>query len=368
MAIVWERDALKQYLSDAFEAAAEHSILIDRFLENAYELDVDAVSDGNSVVIAGVMQHIEEAGVHSGDSATVIPPYMISQRDQDRIRRRTIELARALKVVGLMNVQYAIAAGELNVLEVNPRASRTVPYVSKATGVAFAKIAALAMAGRSLAEQGLRAEPRPPRYFVKAPVFPFSRFPAEDTVLGPEMKSTGEVMGSAETFGEAYSKALLGAGVAFPASGTAFVSVNNHDKRPVVVQLVKELIDLGFKLVATRGTRDFLQSHGVPAELVFKVHEGRPNIVDLMINDQISLVINTPMGKSAFYDDTYIRRTSLQRSIPCLTTLFAAAACVEGIRESRESSGELLSLQEQHGIAGERSNPRLILSPETVGS
>ena len=350
MAIVYEREVLKQYLAEAFAAAGEHSILIDRFLENAYELDVDAVSDGKSVVIAGVMQHIEEAGVHSGDSTTVIPPYMISQRDQDRIRRRTIELARALNVVGLMNVQYAIAGGELYVLEVNPRASRTVPYVSKATGIAFAKIAALVMAGRSLSELGLRSEPKPPRYFVKAPVFPFSRFPAEDTVLGPEMKSTGEVMGSAETFGEAYSKALLGAGVAFPSGGTAFVSVNNHDKRPVVIQLAKELRDLGFVLVATRGTREFLQSHGIPSDLVFKVHEGRPNIVDRMINNEISLVINTPMGKSAFYDDTYIRRTALQRNLPCLTTLFAAAACVEGIRESRESGSELLSLQEQHGM------------------
>ncbi len=350
MATVFDHDALRQYMMYAVEAAPGQPILVDRFLENAFEIDVDAVSDGNDVVIAGVMQHIEEAGIHSGDSTTVIPPYMISQRDQDRIRRRTVELAKALNVVGLMNVQYAIAGGELYVLEVNPRASRTVPYVSKATGVPFAKIAAQVMAGKSLAELGLRHEPRPPMYYVKAPVFPFNRFPAEDTVLGPEMKSTGEVMGSAETFGEAYSKALLAAGVAFPSSGTAFISVNNYDKRPVTVQLAKELTDLGFALVATKGTRDFLEANGVAASLVFKVHEGRPNIVDLMINNEIALIINTPMGKSAFFDDTYIRRTALQRNLPCITTLFAAAACVEGIREGRLGASETKSLQEQHGL------------------
>ncbi|MEO8215677.1 MAG: carbamoyl-phosphate synthase large subunit [Acidobacteriota bacterium] len=350
MATVYDRDALRQYMVDAVEASPDHPILIDRFLENAFELDVDAVSDGETVVIAGVMQHIEEAGIHSGDSTTVIPPYLITQRDQDRIRRRTIELARALKVVGLMNVQYAIADGDLYVLEVNPRASRTVPYVSKATGIAFAKVAAKVMAGQSLRDLGIQTEPKPNRYYVKAPVFPFGRFPEEDTVLGPEMKSTGEVMGSSETFGEAYAKALLGAGFALPTGGTAFISINDQDKRPVTAQLARELKDLGFRLVATRGTREFLQANGVQSDLVLKVHEGRPNIVDLMINDEISLVINTPMGRSAYYDDTYIRRTALQRNLPCITTLSAVAACVEGVRELAAGGSQATSLQEQQGL------------------
>jgi carbamoyl-phosphate synthase large subunit len=350
MATVYDDEALRRYAGEAAEAAPGHPILIDRFLENAYELDVDAVSDGKQVVIAGIMQHIEEAGIHSGDSTTVVPPYMIAPRDQDRVRRRTMELARALDVVGLMNVQFAIAGGDLYVLEVNPRASRTVPYVSKATGVQFAKIAARAMAGESLESLGLRAEPKPGRYYVKAPVFPFSRFPAEDTILGPEMKSTGEVMGSSETFGEAYAKALLGAGMAIPASGTVFISLNDHDKRSMAIQLARELRELGFRLVATHGTHDFLKSHDILSAPVFKVHEGRPNIVDLMINGEISMVMNTPMGKSAYYDDTYIRRTALQRNIPCVTTLFAAVAITEGMRDLRSAPGEITTLQEQHGL------------------
>jgi carbamoyl-phosphate synthase large subunit len=349
MAIVYDREALREYTRYAVEAAPGQAILIDRFLEDAYEIDVDALSDGTTVVVAGVMQHIEEAGIHSGDSTTVIPPYMISTSDQDRIRRRTVELANALEVIGLMNVQYAIADGELYVLEVNPRASRTVPYISKATGVPFARIAAQVMAGKTLVELGLTAEPKLERYYVKAPVFPFSRFPAEDTVLGPEMKSTGEVMGSSETFGEAYGKALLGAGIVLPTSGTAFISINDNDKKPPIIRLARDLRELGFDIIATRGTAEFLQKNGVEAALVFKVHEGgRPNVVDRMINDEVALVINTPLGRSAFYDDTYIRRTALQRGIPCITTLSAVTACVEGIRSKKRGGGELLSLQEQH--------------------
>jgi carbamoyl-phosphate synthase large subunit len=301
-------------------------------------------------VIAGVMQHIEEAGIHSGDSTTIIPPYIITQRDQDRIRRRTIELAKALNVVGLMNVQYAIAHNDLYVLEVNPRASRTVPYVSKAMGVPFAKIAAKVMAGMTLRELELTSEPRVDGYFVKAPVFPFGRFPREDTVLGPEMKSTGEVMGSSPSFGEAYAKALLGAGVALPRGGTAFISVNDNDKRPVIAQLAKDLMALGFKVIATSGTREFLEHHGVEAGLVWKVHENeRPNIVDRMINAEVTLVINTPLGRKSFYDDTYIRRTALQHGITCLTTLSAATAAVDGIRSLREGAATITTLQEQHG-------------------
>jgi len=349
MAIVYDESNLREYVGYAMEAAPGHPILIDRFLEDAIELDVDAISDGKDVVIAGVMEHIEEAGIHSGDSTTVIPPYIIGLREQDRVRRRTVQLAKALNVIGLMNVQYAIYHGDLYVLEVNPRASRTVPYVSKATGVPFAKIAAKVMAGMSLQELGLTHEPRVADYFVKAPVFPFGRFPHEDTVLGPEMKSTGEVMGSAATFGEAYAKALLGAGIDLPLHGTAFMSVNDNDKRPVVVQLAKDLTQLGFKVVATSGTRDYLQNNGVEAGLAFKVHESeRPNIVDRMINGEVTLIINTPLGKKSFYDDTYIRRTALQHSISCLTTLTAATAAVDGIRSLREGLKTITTLQEQH--------------------
>jgi carbamoyl-phosphate synthase large subunit len=349
MAIVYDEPNLREYVGYAMEAAPGHPILIDRFLEDAIELDVDAISDGKDVVIAGVMEHIEEAGIHSGDSTTVIPPYIIGLREQDRVRRRTVQLAKALNVIGLMNVQYAIYHGDLYVLEVNPRASRTVPYVSKATGVPFAKIAAKVMAGMSLRELGLTFEPKVKDYFVKAPVFPFGRFPREDTVLGPEMKSTGEVMGSAPTFGEAYAKALLGAGIDLPREGTAFMSVNDNDKRPVIVQLAKDLAQLGFRVIATSGTRDYLQNNGVESGLAFKVHEAdRPNIVDRMINGEVTLIINTPLGKKSFYDDTYIRRTALQHGISCLTTLTAATAAVDGIRSLREGIKTITTLQEQH--------------------
>ncbi|HYI10121.1 MAG TPA: carbamoyl-phosphate synthase large subunit [Thermoanaerobaculia bacterium] len=352
MAIVYDEHDLRGYMQRAVEAAPGHPILVDHFLEDAIEIDVDAVSDGNDVIVAGVMEHIELAGIHSGDSTTVIPPYIIGARDQDRIRRRTIELAKALNVIGLMNVQYAIQHGDLYVLEVNPRASRTVPYVSKATGVSFAKIAAKVMAGKTLRELGLTGEPRVDGYFVKAPVFPFNRFPREDTLLGPEMKSTGEVMGSSPHFGEAYAKALLGAGTRLPLEGTAFISVNDNDKRPHVVHLAKELASLGFRLIATGGTREFLLKNGVEAVSVPKVHEGRPNVVDMMINGDIALAINTPFGKSAFVDDTYIRRTALQMNIPCITTLTAATACVEGIRSLKEGVSTFAALQEQHVAAG----------------
>jgi carbamoyl-phosphate synthase large subunit len=348
MAIVYDELTLARYMAQAVEAAPGQPILVDHFLEDAIEIDVDAVSDGTDVIVAGVMEHIELAGIHSGDSTTVIPPYIIGARDQDRIRRRTVELAKALNVLGLMNVQYAIQLGELYVLEVNPRASRTVPYVSKATGVSFAKIAAKVMAGHSLRSLGLTSEPRVDGYFVKAPVFPFNRFPKEDTVLGPEMKSTGEVMGSSPTFGEAYAKALLAAGTRLPLEGTAFISINDNDKRPHVVHLARELTALGFRLIATGGTREFLMKNGVESELVWKVHEARPNIVDRMINGEVALAINTPFGKSAFVDDTYIRRTALQMNVPCITTLTAATACVEGIRSLKAGVSTFAALQEQH--------------------
>ena len=349
MAIVYDRDALGQYMKYAVEAAPGQPILIDRFLEDAFELDVDAISDGKSVITAGIMEHIEEAGIHSGDSTTVIPPYLVSQRDQDRMRRLTVKLATALDVIGLMNVQFAMKGGEIYVLEVNPRASRTVPYVSKATGVPFAKLAARVMAGESLASLGLTAEPRVQSYFVKAPVFPFNRFPREDTLLGPEMKSTGEVMGSSPNFGEAYAKALLGSGARLPLAGTAFISVNDNDK-PGILRIARELRKLGFKLIATEGTLAYLEDNSIEATLVLKVHEGRPNVVDRMINHEVNLVINTPLGRSAFHDDTYIRRAALQNGIPCITTLSAAAACVEGIRSGRDRISTIVTIQEQHAV------------------
>ena len=350
MGIAYDSETLQDLIGEALEAGPGHPVLIDRFLENALEIDVDAVSDGTTVVIAGIMQHIEEAGIHSGDSTSVIPPYLLTHRDQDRIRRKTVQLAKALQVIGLMNVQFAIAEDEIYVLEVNPRASRTVPYVSKATGIPFAKVAAKVMAGVTLTEQGITVEPKVERYYVKAPVFPFSKFPLEDTVLGPEMKSTGEVMGSSMTFGEAYVKALLGAGIKLPVSGTAFISINEMDKRDLTVRIARDLVGLGFDLIATKGTRAFLAEYGIVSGAVLKIHEGRPNIVDRMINGEISLVINTPLGRSAFYDDAYIRKYALQYNIACVTTLSAATACVDGIRESQSGGGPLTTLQEQHGL------------------
>ncbi|MBW3564077.1 MAG: carbamoyl-phosphate synthase large subunit [Acidobacteria bacterium] len=345
MAIVYDDETLEQYMAEAVEASPDRPVLIDRFLENAIEVDVDAISDGKTVVLAGIMQHIEEAGIHSGDSTTVIPPWKLSPEDQERIRRHTVELAKRLDVVGLVNVQFAIHAGEIYVLEVNPRASRTIPYVSKATGVSFARLAARVMAGETLEELGLTSEVALDDYFVKAPVFPFAKFPHEDTVLGPEMKSTGEVMGVSSTFGEAYAKALLGAGTELPTSGRAFISVNDPDQQQIG-RVAADLVELGFKLIATGGTRDHLASVGVAADLVLKVHEGRPNVVDRMINGEIDLIINTPLGRHAHYDDTYIRKIALQRSIPCITTLSAAIACVEGIREKQAKRLTLRPLQE----------------------
>jgi carbamoyl-phosphate synthase large subunit len=259
-------------------------------------------------------------------------------------------------VIGLMNVQYAIVHGDLHVLEVNPRASRTVPYVSKATGIPFAKIAAKVMAGMTLQELGITHEPNVQEYFVKAPVFPFNRFPREDSVLGPEMKSTGEVMGSSRSFGEAYAKALLAAGTNLPLGGTAFMSVNDNDKRPVVVTLARDLTTLGFKIAATAGTREFLEKNGVRAQLVWKVHENeRPNVIDRMINGEITLAINTPLGRKSFYDDTYIRRTALHHGVACITTLSAAAACVEGIRSLKDGVHSITTLQEQHATLSSSS-------------
>jgi len=310
-------------------------------------VDVDALADGEDVVVAGIMEHIEEAGIHSGDSSCVLPSVGIPERLRQSLRESTVMLARELKVVGLMNAQYAIQNGKVYVLEVNPRASRTVPYVSKATGVPLAKIAARLMVGRRLREFSLEAE-LPVRYhFVKSPVFPFLKFPGVDTILGPEMKSTGEVMGVAENFGLAFAKAQLAAGQPVPTAGRVFLSVNDRDK-PQGVAIARELAGLGFKLVATRGTAQALRQAGLEVEVVHKVNEGRPNTVDLIKSRTLDLIINTPLGRTSRFDEKSIRRAAVQHGVSCITTLSAAAAAVSGIRAQREQGIQVVSLQELH--------------------
>jgi carbamoyl-phosphate synthase large subunit len=326
MAIVYDPGALDRYMTTAVDASPEHPVLIDRFLEDAFELDVDAVGDATgAVVIAGIMEHIEEAGIHSGDSSCVVPPFLVEERHIETIRQQTRRIANALGVVGLMNAQFAIKGDAVYVLEVNPRASRTVPYLSKATGVPLARVAARVMGGRSLASLGLTDDLTVNGVFVKSPVFPFVRFPGVDTILGPEMKSTGEVMGGAATFGEAFAKAQMAVGQELPTTGTVFISVNNSDK-PNVLAVARDLVALGFTIVATRGTAAYLRAHGVDASTVYKVNEGRPNVADQVVNGAIQMIINTPLGRASFFDDRTVRRAAMLHGVPCITTLTAAAA------------------------------------------
>jgi carbamoyl-phosphate synthase large subunit len=293
------------------------------------------------------MEHIEEAGIHSGDSSCVVPPFLVAERHIATIRDYTRRIARALKVVGLMNAQYAIKDDTVYVLEVNPRASRTVPYLSKATGVPLAKVAALVMAGRSLASLNLTSDLDVSGVFVKTPVFPFVRFPGVDTILGPEMKSTGEVMGGASNFGVAFAKAQLAVGQRLPEKGSAFISVNNSDK-PTVLPVARDLVDLGFRIVATRGTAAYLRAHGLPVEVVFKVNEGRPHVADQILNGQIDLVINTPLGRESFFDDRAVRRVAMIHNVPCITTLTGATATVSAIRAMRSQGLDVRALQDYH--------------------
>jgi carbamoyl-phosphate synthase large subunit len=348
MAIVYDMNTLDRYMTHAVDAAPEHPVLIDKFLEDAFELDVDAVADETgAVVIGGVMEHIEEAGIHSGDSSCVVPPYLVAERHLTTIRDYTRRIARALKVIGLMNVQYAIKDDVVYILEVNPRASRTVPYLSKATGVPLAKVAALVMGGQTLASLGLVEDLEVTGVFVKTPVFPFVRFPGVDTILGPEMKSTGEVMGGATTFGAAFAKAQLSVGQRLPEKGTAFVSVNNDDK-PTVVPIARNLAELGFRIMASRGTAAYLRAHGIPVEVVFKVNEGRPNVADHILNRQIDLIVNTPLGRESFFDDRVVRRVAMLHNVPCITTLTGASAAVEAIRALRGAALDVRALQDYH--------------------
>ncbi|MDR3674180.1 MAG: carbamoyl-phosphate synthase large subunit, partial [Acidobacteriota bacterium] len=347
MVIAYDEATLREYVLRAEELQRAFPILVDRFLENATEIDVDALSDGSDVVVAGIMQHIEEAGIHSGDSSCVLPAVSIPADQHQILRDYTVRLARALKVVGLMNVQYAIQNGKIYVLEVNPRASRTVPYVSKATGFPLAKIAARLMVGRKLAEFGLPAELPVFHSYVKSPVFPFQKFPGVDTILGPEMKSTGEVMGVADSFGLAFAKAQLGARQRIPIKGLVFISVNDHDKAGVV-PIARDLEGLGFTLIATKGTAAALRAGGVKVERVFKVNEGRPNVVDRIKSGDIDLIINTPLGRNSRVDDKVIRRAAVQHGVTCITTLSAADAAIQGIRACKEGPLQVASLQNLH--------------------
>jgi carbamoyl-phosphate synthase large subunit len=355
MVIAYDLETVQSYVAQAALMGPARPVLIDQFLEDATEVDVDALADGTDLVIGGIMEHIEEAGVHSGDSSCVLPTVTLTPQVLDRIRQYTQRLARALGVVGLMNVQYAIQRDTVFVLEVNPRASRTVPYVSKATGVPLAKVAARLMTGKKLrdmhlpvvdhggvAELALREF-----YAVKSPVFPFSKFRGVDSILGPEMRSTGEVMGIAKNFGQAFAKAQLAAGQRLPRSGTIFISVSDHDKK-FIAPLAAEMVSLGFRLIATRGTLSALQAAGVPVETVYKVNEGRPNIVDLIKTGKVDLLINTPLGRESFYDEKSIRRAAIRHRVPCVTTISAARAAVRGLHSQIEDSFEVAALQDLH--------------------
>jgi carbamoyl-phosphate synthase large subunit len=323
-------------------------VLVDRFLEDAVEVDVDALCDGEDVLIAGIMEHIEEAGIHSGDSSCVLPPASIPESEIATIEDYTRKLARALNVIGLMNVQYAIKDGVVYVLEVNPRASRTVPYVSKATGVPLPKLAVQLMLGKKLKDVTQHRGRLPvPLCFVKSPVFPFNKFPGVDPALGPEMRSTGEVMGVGKNFGEAFAKAQLSAGTPMPEEGTVFVSVNERYKNDVI-PIAKRFVELGFKLVGTRGTAALLQGSGLECKVVFKVNEGRPNAVDLLKAGSIQLVIYTTTGALSFEDEKQIRRAAVTYRVPCITTMSGARAAVEAIASRLRDPIRVWSLQEIH--------------------
>jgi len=353
MAIVYDTATLDRYMTQAVDASPEHPVLVDKFLEDAFEFDVDAIADRTgTVVIGGIMEHIEEAGIHSGDSSCVVPPFICPERHLLTIRDHTRRIAKALGVVGLMNVQFAIKDDVVYVLEVNPRASRTVPYLSKATGTPLAKMAAKVMAGRTLAELGLTQDLEVAGVFVKSPMFPFVRFPGVDTILGPEMKSTGEVMGGSSTsFGVAFAKAQLSVGQRLPERGTAFVSVNNGDKANLT-PIARDLAELGFRLIATRGTAAYLRAYGLEVDVVYKVNEGRPNIADEIVNRKVDLVINTPLGRESFFDDRTVRRAAMMQEVPCITTLTGAAAAVQAIRGLRQEGLGVRALQDYYaGIA-----------------
>ncbi len=345
MEIVYNETELRRYMNEAVEVSNDSPVLLDRFLDDAVEVDVDAICDGEDVLIGGIMEHIEQAGIHSGDSACSLPPYTLSEEIQDRLREQIVAMAHGLKVVGLMNTQFAIKGDDIYVLEVNPRASRTVPFVSKATGRPLAKIAARCMAGTSLKQQNILNEIIPKYYSVKEAVFPFNKFPGVDPALGPEMKSTGEVMGVGYSFAEAFAKAQLGAGVILPISGKAFLSVRDNDKSSIA-EVGQSLINLGFSLVATGGTARILEAAGMECQLVNKVGQGRPHIVDMIKNDEISLIVNTTEGTQAIADSATIRSNALQHKVTYTTTISGGRAFCTAMNQTGETN--VYSIQELH--------------------
>jgi carbamoyl-phosphate synthase large subunit len=351
MEICYDEESVRRYMVHAVKVSPKHPILIDKYLEDAVEVDVDAISDGRQVVIGGVMEHIEEAGVHSGDSACSLPPFSLDTGIINKISEQTRAMALELKVIGLMNVQFAVKDGDVFILEVNPRASRTVPFVSKAIGVPLAKMAARVMSGKSLEELGFTKEVVINYTAVKEAVFPFGKFPGVDTILGPEMKSTGEVMGVDAGFGKAFAKAQSGAGSHLPNVGKVFVSVKDRDKNPLLISIAKELAGLGFKLEATKGTAKFLAAQGIPVEMVNKVKEGRPHIVDHLKNGDIDMVINTVFGSQSQRDSLSIRRTTLTQNVPYFTTLAGAHAAAMAISSNISSGCSVKTIQEYHGRA-----------------
>ena len=348
MEICYNGDAVREYMKKAVDVSPEHPVLIDRFLEDAFEYDVDAICDGKDVLIGGVMEHIEEAGIHSGDSSCVLPPYMISEKNLEEMIGYTVRLAKALKVIGLINIQFAMKDNVVYVLEVNPRASRTVPFVSKATGLPLAKIAAKIMLGKTIEELGLKGyDFRKVKHIsVKEAVFPFAKFPQTPVFLGPEMRSTGEVMGISSNFGEAISKSQMGAGNTLPNDGRVFVSVNDSDKNAITLDIVRGFVSLGFSLVATEGTARYLTDNKVKIDRIFKVGEGRPNVVDMIKNGDIQLVINTPLGESSRYDEYAIGWAALEHKVSYISTLSAAATAVKGIDSQQKGTLSVKSVQE----------------------
>jgi carbamoyl-phosphate synthase large subunit len=345
MEIVYEEATLRDYFVRAVRVSEERPVLVDAFLEDAFEADVDALSDGETVVIGGVMQHIEDAGIHSGDSACVLPPYRITPEHQDIMRAHTIAFAKALGVVGLINVQYAVKDGVVYVIEVNPRASRTVPFVSKTIGKPLASLAARVMLGEKLVDLGYTREIVAPYVAVKEAVFPFAKFREFDPILGPEMRSTGEVMGIADSFGVAFGKSQLAAGNGLPTAGDLMITVN-HGDRASATPIARRFHEMGFGIVATSGTGRYLAERGVPSRTVFKVSEGRPHAIDLMVNGEIQLLINTPLGKSSQRDDYTMRQAAIANRVPYTTTLSGASAACDAILSFREQPMTVRSLQE----------------------
>lgn len=345
MQIVYNDEQVEKFYKDEYDLSKDHPVLIDKFLEEAREIDVDAICDGEEVYIAGIMQHIEEAGIHSGDSTSILPPISINEKNLKQIKDYTKKIALALNVVGLLNIQFAVKDNVVYILEANPRASRTVPFVSKTTGIPVVTIAAKVIAGKKLKDFKLRSFEDIGYIGVKESIFPFQKFPRVKMFLGPEMRSTGEVMGIGKTFGEALAKAQESTGTPIPVKGNIFVSVNENDKKPKTTEIIKKYVDLGFGVIATAGTSKFLNENGIISIPVFKVNEGRPNIVDMIKNGEVQIVINTPLGSGSRFDEYAIGWAAVQNKIPFITTLSAASSFAEGIAKIKEGKMEVKSLQ-----------------------